>query len=99
MRNDPVSGRYFNQAQTQLDGSPWTLMRLGRTSHKLLPATSGEPGVATLPAYCAALGRVGMDASLATLGFAAEMLKADSNLAPLWATQGVDQRELRPFSN
>ena len=80
-----TDGRYFNQAATQLAGSPWTLMR------------THEPGVPDLPTWllenCAAGARVGVDAALAPLGFAADFAAKTAGaleLAPVTSANFVD---------
>ncbi|KAJ1459728.1 peptidase M24, structural domain-containing protein [Pelagophyceae sp. CCMP2097] len=73
-----TDGRYFNQAATQLEGSPWTLMK------------QGEPGVPGLEEWCAGK-RVGIHASLATVGFADEFaLKSGADVVSLDAPNFVD---------
>ena len=80
-----TDGRYFNQAATQLAGSPWTLMR------------THEPGVPDLPTWllenCAAGARGGVDAALAPLGFAADFAAKTAGaleLAPVTSANFVD---------
>ena len=80
-----TDGRYFNQAETQLAGSPWSLMR------------QHEPGVPDLPVWCLdTLGpaaRVGIDAALAPLAVAADFAtktKGALELVPVTESNLVD---------
>jgi Xaa-Pro aminopeptidase len=71
-----TDGRYFNQAATQLDGSPFVLMR------------QHEPGVPDMPEWCAGL-KVGVCGSLAPLQFAENFRDKGVELIPI-ATDFVD---------
>jgi len=73
-----TDGRYFNQASTQLEGSPFTLMR------------QHEPGVPDMPEWCLQQGsKIGICGGLCTLQFSQNFREKGLELVPI-ATDFVD---------
>ena len=73
-----TDGRYFNQASTQLEGSPFVLMR------------QHEPGVPDMPEWCLQQGsKIGICGGLCTLQFSQNFREKGLELVPI-ATDFVD---------
>ena len=73
-----TDGRYFNQASTQLEGSPFTLMR------------QHEPNVPDMPEWCLQQGsKIGICGGLCTLQFSQNFREKGLELVPI-ATDFVD---------